>query len=83
MAQPAGTIAARLHAPSRASLPIIAASMFLGLLSALATAFVVAQMRQTYLTPDDVERSLGLPVLLVVPLRGGARAARAARRSWK
>ncbi len=68
-------------------MPIIAASIFLGLLSALATAFVVAQMRQTYLTPDDVERSLGLPVLLVVPLRHGSAAARApraaGRRSWK
>ncbi len=68
-------------------LPIVAASIFLGLLSALATAFVVAQMRQTYLTPDDVERSLGLPVLLVVPLRhvAGARASRGGgrRRSWK
>jgi uncharacterized protein involved in exopolysaccharide biosynthesis len=65
-------------------LPIVAASMFLGLLSALATAFVVAQMRQTFLTPDDVERGLGLPVLLVVPLRQGAgRPARAGRRAWK
>jgi succinoglycan biosynthesis transport protein ExoP len=65
-------------------LPIVAASMFLGLLSALATAFVVAQMRQIFLTPDDVERGLGLPVLLVVPLRQGAgRPARAGRRSWK
>ena len=34
-------------------LPIVAAATFLGLLSALATAFVVAQMRQTFLTPDD------------------------------
>ncbi|MGQ0677440.1 MAG: GumC family protein [Rhodospirillales bacterium] len=66
-------------------LPILAASVFLGLLSALATAFVVAQMRQTYLTPDDVERSLGLPVLLVAPLRHGAgpRRPHGGRRTWK
>jgi uncharacterized protein involved in exopolysaccharide biosynthesis len=66
--------------------PILAAAVFLGMMSALATAFVVAQMRQTYLTPDDVERSLGLPVLLVVPLRrmgGGTRGPRGERRSWK
>lgn len=68
-------------------LPILAASVFLGLLAALATAFVVAQMRQTYLTPEDVERSLGLPVLLAVPQRGGAlrghvHGARIGRRFW-
>jgi uncharacterized protein involved in exopolysaccharide biosynthesis len=65
-------------------LPIVAAATFLGLLSALATAFVVAQMRQTFLTPDDAERALGLPVLLVVPFRAGAgRVARSGRRAWK
>lgn len=51
-------------------LPILAASIFVGFLSALATAFVTAQMRQTFLTPEDTERALGLPVLLTVPLRG-------------
>lgn len=65
-------------------LPILAASVFLGLLAALATAFVVAQMRQTYLTPEDAERSLGLPVLLAVPQRGVAQSrAPIARRFWR
>jgi len=63
-------------------LPIIAASMFLGILAALTTAFVMAQMRQTYLTPEDAERSLSLPVLLTVPLREAAEVPRARRQLW-
>jgi uncharacterized protein involved in exopolysaccharide biosynthesis len=62
-------------------LPIMAAAVFLGLLTALATAFVVAQMRQTFLTPEDTERVLGLPVLLTVPLRERGPDARSPRRS--
>lgn len=50
-------------------LPIMAAAVFIGFLTALATAFVVAQMRQIFLTPEDTERALGLPVLLAVPMR--------------
>jgi uncharacterized protein involved in exopolysaccharide biosynthesis len=60
-------------------LPIMAAAIFLGLVTALATAFVVAQMRQTFLTPEDTERVLGLPVLLAVPLRDRNRTQRGQR----
>lgn len=75
-------IIAPAEAPSEGRslrLPILAAAVFLGLLAALATAFVVAQMRQTFLTPEDTERVLGLPVLLAVPLRGRTAEARGAR----
>jgi capsular polysaccharide biosynthesis protein len=34
---------------------------------AMLVAFVLAMMRQTFLRPESVERSLGLPVLADIP----------------
>jgi len=49
-------------------------SIILGGLLALATALLRHYLRQTFLSPEDVERALGLPVLVAIPLKTKAAA---------
>lgn len=44
-------------------------SMIMGGLLALAAALLRHYLRQTFLSPEDVERALGLPVLVAIPLK--------------
>ena len=46
---------------------IIAVAGFLGLMSSLFLVFLLEYLDNTIKTPNDVERSLGLPVLATVP----------------
>ena len=49
---------------------ILLVGFFLSVCAALLTAFVSALMRDTFLTPSQVERRLGLPMLAAVPETG-------------
>jgi polysaccharide biosynthesis protein PslE len=46
---------------------ILAVGFFISLCAALLTAFLSALWRGTYITPEEVERSLGIPLLVAVP----------------
>ena len=46
---------------------ILLVGLFLSLCAALLTAFLSALFRDTFLTPDHVERRLGLPMLAAIP----------------
>lgn len=46
---------------------ILLVGLFLSLCAALFTAFLSALLRDTFLTPDQVERRLGLPMLAAIP----------------
>ncbi|MBV9782230.1 MAG: hypothetical protein JO264_00270 [Acidisphaera sp.] len=78
--------------PARGRSPallLFAGGILLGLVAVAATLTLLTVLRQVFVSVEDVERALGLPVLLAVPLRA-ARTARPAverrttllRRAW-
>lgn len=60
--------APRVPLKAKAMLPLVlGVGIFLSLFAALLTAFLSALWRDTFLAPEEVERSLGLPLLAAVP----------------
>lgn len=61
--------------PNNLQLLVVAVGFVLAMLATLFTAFLCDLMRSGYLTPEQLERAVGLPVLATLPLRPSDRQA--------